>query len=423
MTSQLIDLVNTTNNIVFENLKKLNIKFKKIQKNLITSEESQYDFLISKISIYFTTFIEQMKSKYILSIRKYEKQIKQNNKDVIELIMENMLLKLEKDELKKKELKYLNESTFQKTKNSINTNIIKNLNNIKNNNNANNNINSKKKNNQKNSSNIGLYSLVKTEFNNDQNKNNIFPINNFNLFDIFNMNKSGSKKKKKSNSCNKFNNNNYNFNFITGSRLDLNRYYSRNKTNISYNTIGKNVFGSQENLNLKKNKNSFSLKDFRRMKNGINNKIKSKKSSSKKNTKHFNYINDENYIIDNYKSKKGTNYENNKFQIITEPSLKGNYKNKEKNNFYCIKQIKEEMNEILKNKKNSNEKNYNCYINNTETIDNQSHNNKIKLPMGYNYYYARNKLNNDINISTTNNKKNLKIIILKINFKKKLSQI
>lgn len=241
-----------------------------------------------------------------------------------------MLLKLEKDELKKKGLKYLNENTFQKTKNSINTNIIKNLNNIKNNNNANNNINSKKKNNQKNSSNIGLYSLVKTEFNNGRNKNNIFPINNFNLFDIFNMNKSGSKKKKKSNSCNKFNNNNYNFNFITGSRLDLNRYYSRNKTNISYNTIGKNVFRSQENLNLKKNKNSFSLKDFRRMKNGINNKNKSKKSSSKKNTKHFNYINDENYIIDNYKSKKGTNYENNKFQIITEPCLKGNYKNKEK---------------------------------------------------------------------------------------------
>jgi len=214
--------------------------------------------------------------------------------------MENMLLKLEKDELKKKGLKYLNENTFQKTKNSINTNIIKNLNNIKNNNNANNNINSKKKNNQKNSSNIGLYSLVKTEFNNGRNKNNIFPINN------------------------------NNYNFITGSRLDLNRYYSRNKTNISYNTIGKNVFRSQENLNLKKNKNSFSLKDFRRMKNGINNKNKSKKSSSKKNTKYFNYINDENYIIDNYKSKKGTNYENNKFQIITEPCLKGNYKNKEK---------------------------------------------------------------------------------------------
>ena len=204
MTSQLIDLVNTTNNIVFENLQKLNSKFKKIQKNIITNEESQYDYLTSKISIYFTTFIEQMKSKFILSIRKYEKQINQNNKDIIELLMENMLLKLEKDDLKQKEIKYLNDIT----KNSINTNIIKNLNNIKKNNNMNNPnniiINSRKKNNQKNS-------LLNNGICYDQNKNNIFPINNFNLFDIFNTNnKASSKKKKKSNSCNKFNNNNYN---------------------------------------------------------------------------------------------------------------------------------------------------------------------------------------------------------------------
>ena len=403
MTSQLIDLVNTTNNIVFENLQKLNSKFKKIQKNIITNEESQYDYLTSKISIYFTTFIEQMKSKFILSIRKYEKQINQNNKDIIELLMENMLLKLEKDDLKQKEIKYLNDYT----KNSINTNIIKNLNNIKKNNNMNNPnniiINSRKKNSQKNS-------LLNNGICYDQNKNNIFPINNFNLFDIFNTNnKASSKKKKKSNSCNKFNNNNYNFNFITGSRLDLNKYYSRNKTNISYNTIGKNIFGSQENLNVQKNKNSFSLKDFRKANKGIN-KTKSKKSSSKKNTKHFNYISDDNFLIDNYKSKKG--YDNNNMQIITEPCYKGNIKNKEKNNFYCIKQIKEEMNEILKNKKNINDNNYICDIHNTETgniIENQmnNNNNKIKLPMGYNYYYSKNKLNNNnnINISTTNKKK------------------
>ena len=52
----------------------------------------------------------------------------------IELLMENMLLKIEKDDLKQKELKYSNEYTditFQRTKNSINTNIIKNLKNIK----------------------------------------------------------------------------------------------------------------------------------------------------------------------------------------------------------------------------------------------------------------------------------------------------
>ena len=397
MTSQLIDLVNTTNNIVFENLQKLNSKFKKIQKNIITNEESQYDFLTSKISIYFTTFIEQMKSKFVLCMRKYEKQLNQNNKDIIELLMENMLLKIEKDDLKQKELKYSNEYTditFQRTKNSINTNIIKNLNNMKNNNNINNNI-QRKKSNQKIGGNNGIY--------NEQNKNSI---NNFNLFEIFNKKKSGSKKK--ANSCNKFNNNNYNFNFITGSRLDLNRYYSRNKNNISYNIIGRNIFGSQENLNIQKNKNSFSLKDFRKGKNGFS-KNKSKKNSSKKNYKHFNYINDDNYLIDNYKSKKCPNYENNKLQIITEPSYQRN-KNKEKLNFYCIKQIKEEMNEILKNKKCSNEpNNYNIDINTNEAgnfIDNNQINNKIKLPMGYNYYYSKNKLNN--NISTINPKKKQK---------------
>ena len=377
MTSQLIDLVNTTNNIVYENLQKLNSKFKKIQKNIIINEESQYDSLNSKISIYFTTFIEQMKSKFIIASRKYEKQIQQNNKDIIELIMENMLLKLEKEELKQKQI----QNTFQKTKNSINSNIIKNLNNIKNNTNI-----TKKKSNQKNG------------INKDENKSNIFSINNFNLLDIFSTNKSASKKKK-SNSHNKYNNN-YNFNFITGSRLDLNKYYSRNKNNISYNTIGKNIFGSQENLNLNypKNKNSFSLKDFRKNKNGVNNN-KSKKNSSKKNVKHFNYIND--YMIDNYKSKKG-NYENNKNQIITESSYQnkenqGNNKKKEKLNFYCIKQIKEEMNEILKNKKTSEDNNYNC------DIDNQINN--IKLPMGYNYFYSKNKINNNINTSENNKAK------------------
>ena len=410
MTSQLIDLVNTTNNIVYENLKKLNSKFHKIQKNLITNEESQYDSLNSKISIYFTTFIEQMKTKFILAIRKYEKQIQQNNKDIIELIMDNMLLKLEKDELKQKELKRLDEYNtdiaFQKTKNSINTNIIKNLNNIKKYNNINNvDYLLKKKSNQKNVLNNGLYSFN----NNEQNKNNVLSINNFNLLDIFNTNKSGSKKKKKTNSCNKFNNNNYNFNFITGSRLDLNRYYSRNKTNISYNSLGKNIFGSQENLNFQKNKNSFSLKDFRKNKKSDFNKNKSKKSSSKKNVKHLNYINDENYMIDNYKCKKRTNYDNNKIQIITEPSFQENNKNKDKLNFYCIKQMKDEMNEILKNKKNNNDNNYNLNINEPGNIIDNQINNKIKLPMGYNYYYSKNKLNNNnINTSTNNNKKKSK---------------
>ena len=137
MTSQLIDLVNTTNNIVYENLQKLNSKFKKIQKNQLISEEEEYDSLNCKINIYFTSFIEQMKAKFILATQEYEEQIKQNNKDIIDLMMENMLLKIEKNSLleekKHKDICFSDyfDLTIQKEKNSINMNINKNLNIIK----------------------------------------------------------------------------------------------------------------------------------------------------------------------------------------------------------------------------------------------------------------------------------------------------
>ena len=135
MTSQLIDLVNTTNNIVFENLQKLNSKFKKIQKDQILNEEEEYDSLNCKINIYFTTFIEQMNIKFILATQEYEKKIEQNNKDILDLMMENMLLKIEKDSILEEKKKndiclsdYI-DLTIQKEKNSINPN--KNLNNMK----------------------------------------------------------------------------------------------------------------------------------------------------------------------------------------------------------------------------------------------------------------------------------------------------
>ena len=40
-----------------------------------------------------------MKIKFILATQEYEKKIEQNNKDILDLIMENMLLKIEKDSL------------------------------------------------------------------------------------------------------------------------------------------------------------------------------------------------------------------------------------------------------------------------------------------------------------------------------------
>ena len=411
MTTQLIELVNTTNNIVFENLKKLNSKFKAIQNNQILNEEEEYDSLNCKINIYFTTIIEQMKSKFIVATQEYEKQIEQNNKDILNLIMENMLLKIENDSLleeKKKNDIYLSDYidlTIKKEKNFIKNNINKNLNNIKK-------TNSKKKYNNKNCNlNNGIYSFIKSEFNQDINKNNIGPNNNisnniynYNLLEI--LNKNGSKKKKRNNSYNKFNNNNYNFNFIAG--LDLNHYNTHNKANISYNTVGKTLYDSQENFKIHKNKNSFSLNDFRKIKNAFSQK-RTKKNSYKNKKNNIgifcNYLNENNYINVNYKNKnnevQNISFRDNKVQF-TEPSLNGNNKKKEKINFYCIKKIKDEMKEILKNKKSTsnNNSNNNININTSGNFIDISSSNKIKLPLGYNYY-PKNK--NNIIKSSNNN--------------------
>ncbi len=399
MTSQLIDLVNTTNNIVYENLQKLNSKFKIIQKNQFINEEEEYDSLNCKINIYFTTFIEQMKTKFILATKEYEKKIEQNHKDILDLIMENMLLKIERDSLTEEKNKkegcvsdYV-DLTIQKEKNPINTNMNKNLNTIKKS------SSKKKMHNQNNMLNNAIYSLIKSEFNPDINKNNNNSNNiyNYNLYDI--LNKNGSKKKKKTNSYHKFNsNNNCNINFIAGGRLDLNHYHSQNKTNISYNVMGKALYDSQENFNCHKNKNSFSMNDFRKIKNAFSQKRTKKNSYKNKNSKFSNCLNDNNYINDkcinkNNNEAQNISFRDNKMQF-TEPSYKEHNKKKEKINFYCIKKIKEEMNEILKNEKSINTSNNNSNINTSENIiDNSSNNNKIKLPLGYNNY-PKNKSNN-----------------------------
>ena len=409
MTSQLIDLVNRTNNKVYENLQKLNSKFKKIQSNQTISEEEEYDSLNCKINIYFTTFIEQMKTKFILAAQEYERQIEQNSKDILDLIMENMLLKIEKDSLLEEKNKndilsdYI-DITIQKEKNSISANISNNLNKT----------NSKKKHNKKNILNNGIYSLIKSEFNND-NKNNNFSNNiyNYNLLDI--LNKNASKKRKKTHSYNKFNNNNYNFNFIAG--LDLNHYNTQNKKNVSYNGLGKALYDSQDNFKLHKNKNSFSLNDIHKIKNVFSQKRTKKNSRKniKNNLKIYNYTNtnDNNYnnfINDNYQKQsneaKNISFSDNKIHF-TEPSYNEHNKKKEKINFYCIKKIKEEMNEILKNKKSINTSNNNSNLNintNGNVIDNANNANKAKLPLGYNYY-PKNKNKINININNNTNKK------------------
>ena len=117
---------------------------------------------------------------------------------------------------------------------------------------------------------------IKTDLEEPSKNNNLFNnLYNSNLFDF--LYKNGSKKKNKVKSCNKFNNNNYNFNFISGNKLDLNHYQSQNKINITYNTVGKALYESQDNINYHKNKNSFSLNDFRKIQNAFSQKRTKKK--------------------------------------------------------------------------------------------------------------------------------------------------
>ena len=185
--------------------------------------------------------------------------------------------------------------------------------------------------------------------------------------------------------------------------MDLNHYHSNEKTNITYNVASNILYESQDNFNSHKNKNSFSLKDFRKIKKAFSQKG-TKKNSYKKN-------NDQNFLKEKYFNKvhndaQNISFKDNKLQF-TEPSCNEfNSKNSEKINYYCIKKIKEEMNEILKNKKNVN--NYsNVNINTNGNVIDNSLNNKMKLPFGYNYY-NKNKVNyiNNMNGNIYVNRKN-----------------
>ena len=253
MSKKLNELINSTNAIIVDNLKKLLENFTVINKFQEDNEENEYDIFFCKINIYFRNIIEQIKLKYINALTSYEKIIEQNNKDILELIMENMLLKIEKNS---------NEAHQNTNKEKI-----------------------------KNNKDCLIHSLLKVEFNNNNNFCNI-----------------------------------------------------NTKTNF-YNTgINKKLYGSQEknNKNMKKklstskNKNSNSI---------INNKS--------------NNLND--LLLINKIEGIDSNNSNNQDTICHESNIKGiftepNYDNNEKtDNYYFIKKIKKEMDEILN--KNTDPKN------------------------------------------------------------------
>ena len=102
MSSLSQDLVYSTNNIISKNLSKIKNKLNIIKSNLNENEEDRYDQFYCKINIYFTSLINKIRLKYIDALEQYKIKIKQYEKDILELLMENILLKIENNFLKNK---------------------------------------------------------------------------------------------------------------------------------------------------------------------------------------------------------------------------------------------------------------------------------------------------------------------------------
>ena len=273
MSKKLNDLINSTNIIIVENLKKLFENFTVINKFQEDNDENEFDIFFCKINIYFRNIIEQIKLKYIKALESYEKIIEQNNKDILELIMENMLLKIDKNSIE----------SHQK----INKEKIKN------------------------NKDYLIHSLLKVEFNNNNNYCNI-----------------------------------------------------NTKTNF-YNTgIQKKSYGSQENYNKNSKKKIVTNKNIHPIN---NNKIN--------NLNELFLMNKIEGIDSNNSINQDTIcHESNIKSIFTEP----NYDNNEKSdNYYFIKKIKKEMNEIL-NKNNETKNNIPICYNKKSTNETNKWNKKKK---------------------------------------------
>ena len=98
------DVVKSTNNIIEENLIGLNENLEKIKICLDNEEDKEYEDFYNRISFYFSNIIVQLKLKFIENLEILEKKNKENEKEILNLIMENMLLKIENENYEKNNL-------------------------------------------------------------------------------------------------------------------------------------------------------------------------------------------------------------------------------------------------------------------------------------------------------------------------------
>ena len=96
------DLIIRTNEAIKKNIIKIKDKLSLIKNNFILDEEENSDNTYCKISIYFSSILNKIRIKYLESLNKYRNKIKQYEKDILQLMMENMTLKIENNYFKQK---------------------------------------------------------------------------------------------------------------------------------------------------------------------------------------------------------------------------------------------------------------------------------------------------------------------------------
>ena len=307
------DVVKSTNNIIEENLIGLNENLEKIKICLDNEEDKEYEDFYNRISFYFSNLIVQLKLKYIENLEILEKKNKENEKEILNLIMENMLLKIENENYEKNNLLNISnyiEFPLENSKTEVNitnvnnqkrsrNNILLDCNNISFKNEAKDNIIQKKI--QK-KSNLNHYSAssvngcnnLNNSNNNNSNKHNIIThyrsytndnyCTNNNLIGEKSMYNLPTKLKNSFNELNNISNikqiNRKNYNIHIG--ISRNKSMQKSIKNFSLNnnyvynksTINLNIPSQQNYLNTSTNNKIFE-KDFNRYQKNLIQKINS----------------------------------------------------------------------------------------------------------------------------------------------------
>lgn len=116
--SSLNDVVTNTNSIIHENLVKLYEKMTKLKGSIEEDEDYEYENFYNRINFYFSTIVTELKLNFIENtkvyqqreieykcvIKKLKEHKKTNEKDIIRLLMDNMLLRIENDSYEEKNL-------------------------------------------------------------------------------------------------------------------------------------------------------------------------------------------------------------------------------------------------------------------------------------------------------------------------------